>query len=111
MQAPALCGRKLVLSAFGLIALGASCADELIAPIEGSVEVEVRNVRAETKIVSLVLSPEGRAPMTSEPAAEQPATNHLFEGVGVGLASVKAPTAAKAASPSPTTAPATRASS
>lgn len=71
-----------------------ACSNEPIVPIVGSVEVEVRNVRAETKIVSLVLSPEGRAPLTSEPAAEQPATIHRFDGVGVGLASIRCQTLA-----------------
>lgn len=70
----------------------AACADEILAPLEGSVEVEVRNVRAETKIVSLVLSPEGRAVLTAEPAAEQPATVHRFDKVGVGLASIRCQT-------------------
>ncbi len=87
--------RLSALFAAALLAFSlAACPDEPIMALEGSVVVEVRNVRAETKIVSLVLTPEGRAALTSEPAAEQPATIHRFDEVGIGLASVRCQTLA-----------------
>ncbi len=81
--------RPALLGAAILATLVAACPDEPILALQGSVIVEVQNVRSETKIVGLVLTPEGRADLTAEPVAVQPTTTYRFDEVGIGLASLR----------------------